>query len=350
MQSLAPRLSSLGFMLLLAAGSAATQAAQWQVSGHGLDTDACNSSAPCRSISEAIRRAKAGDTIVVLPGLYGDLNRDGVLAGPGEESGEIDYGCHCVVKVDKAVTIYSFGGAQLTRIDVRRFAELGTLVYGVRITADNAVFGLPQQGFEISGSNYFAARIDGSHTSFSGNVINGPESGVQVVGSYNKLDNNLALTGAGAAFDIYGSYNSVTNSLASGGGAGFQVNVLGTSPGIGNTFTNDISTGNAIGFNLFGPAVLSNVDAINNYEAGITVRQAGQVTVNNSNIFGNGTISGLNCGIENFTGSTSTVIKSYWGAATGPGAEPADVTCDYNGSVTTVPSFSSTSYAVAFKP
>src|SRR3954463_9134253 len=82
MQSLAPRLSSLGFMLLLAAGSAATQAAQWQVSGHGLDTDACNSSAPCRSISEAIRRARAGDTIVVLPGLYGDLNRDGVLAGP----------------------------------------------------------------------------------------------------------------------------------------------------------------------------------------------------------------------------------------------------------------------------
>ena len=36
---------------------------------------------------------------------------------------------------------------------------------------------------------------------------------------------------------------------------------------------------------------------------------------------------GKNCGLANFTGAPLNAINSYWGAATGPGAEPADVTC-----------------------
>lgn len=353
MQAHASRISfvfSLGLLLLISMGASLSHAAQWQVSAHGLDSNSCTSVAPCRSISEAIRRASAGDSIYVLPGVYGDLNENGVLGEPGEENGEVGYGCYCVVKVDKAVTIFSQGGALLTRIDVRGFAETGTLIFGVRVMADGAVFGLPQQGFQISGSGYFAARIDGSHVSFSGNVMSGSESGVQVTGSNNKLDNDLSINGAGAAFDISGSNNNVINSLASGGGAGFQVSPLGTTVPTGNTFTNDISTGNQVGFNLFGPAVISNVDAIGNWEAGIAVRTGGQATVSNSNIFGNGTQTALNCGIENYSGTTSAVTKSYWGTASGPGPEPADVVCNYNNSTTTVPSISSTAYSVSFKP
>jgi hypothetical protein len=33
------------------------------------------------------------------------------------------------------------------------------------------------------------------------------------------------------------------------------------------------------------------------------------------------------CGIDNTSGATITATGNYWGAATGPGADPADTTC-----------------------
>jgi parallel beta-helix repeat protein len=349
MQGFTARVYFVFCLMLVAVGATPSQATQWQVSGHGLDSNSCTGASPCRSISEAVRRAKAGDTIYVLPGVYGDLNENGVLGEPGEENGEVGYGCYCVVKVDKAVTIISQGGALLTRIDVRAFADAGTLIHAVRITADHAVFGLPQQGFQISGSNYFAVRLDASHATLSGNIASGSESGFYVTGSYNKLDNDLSINGSGAGFNITGSYNTIVNSLASGGGAGFQVSA-DTGPGIGNAFTNDISSGNVVGFNLFAPVVISGSEAIGNWESAVAIRGNGPVTVNNSNFFGNGTQTATNCAIENFTGAAATINKSYWGAATGPGAEPADRVCDYVANVTKVPTFQSTSYAISYKP
>ena len=49
--------------------------------------------APCRSISRGIANAADGDTIVVGPGRYGDLDRDGTLSEPNEEgpSGHPDW-------------------------------------------------------------------------------------------------------------------------------------------------------------------------------------------------------------------------------------------------------------------
>ena len=67
-------------------GTSVVDAATLHVANNGIDSDTCGAgSAPCRSISRAIVNAAAGDTIVVGPGRYGDLNGDGSFGGPGEE-------------------------------------------------------------------------------------------------------------------------------------------------------------------------------------------------------------------------------------------------------------------------
>jgi len=90
MQSIARRSSFVlytGLLLLLSTGWSLSQAAQWQVSNHGLDSNSCSSNDPCRSISEAIRKAKAGDTIFVFTRVYGDLNQNGVLENRARKPG-----------------------------------------------------------------------------------------------------------------------------------------------------------------------------------------------------------------------------------------------------------------------
>src|SRR5262245_28480935 len=77
------------------------------VANDGLDGVACGAKTSAgRSISQGIARAAAGDTVLVGPGRYGDLDLDGVLGEPGEEAG-ID----AVLDVNKAVRVYSTDGA-----------------------------------------------------------------------------------------------------------------------------------------------------------------------------------------------------------------------------------------------
>src|ERR1700730_7618989 len=104
---------SLASLAVIGTASSIGNAAQWHVENYGLDTNTCAPRDPCRSISAAIQRAGAGDVISVGPGVYRDLNQNGVLGEPGEETGEIGYGCNCVVKVDKAVIIRSTQGAKV---------------------------------------------------------------------------------------------------------------------------------------------------------------------------------------------------------------------------------------------
>jgi hypothetical protein len=99
--------------LLAAAGTAG--AGTLFVAASGTDGGACGAkTSPCRSISQAITNALAGDSIQVGPGFYGDLNNDGTLGGTGEERG----GCSgtCMIEVSKAVRIYSSDGAGATVI------------------------------------------------------------------------------------------------------------------------------------------------------------------------------------------------------------------------------------------
>ena len=45
-----------------------------------------------------------------------------------------------------------------------------------------------------------------------------------------------------------------------------------------------------------------------------------------------------NCGVRNFSG-TLNASANYWGAPTGPGADPADTACDFDGATTVTTPF-----------
>src|SRR5712692_1255858 len=92
--------------LVLARLGGAAMAATFIVANNGVDSSTCGAAnTPCRSISRAIANALAGDTIIVGPGRYGDLNRDGAFTDPGEEAAEVGFGCNCMIKVNKQVTL-----------------------------------------------------------------------------------------------------------------------------------------------------------------------------------------------------------------------------------------------------
>src|SRR5687768_2789620 len=68
------------------------------VANNGVDTSTCGArDDPCRSITQAIANAKAGDTLLVGPGRYGDVNGNDVLGEPEEEMPAAD--CRCAVHI-----------------------------------------------------------------------------------------------------------------------------------------------------------------------------------------------------------------------------------------------------------
>ena len=106
--------------LLVVLAFAPAHAVTLRVANNGQNVAGCGQAGatPCRSITRAIANASDGDTILVGPGKYGDLNGSGVLGGVGEEIGNVD-GCNCVVNVNKRVRLRSTAGADATTIDGR---------------------------------------------------------------------------------------------------------------------------------------------------------------------------------------------------------------------------------------
>ena len=83
-------LAVLGALITVSAADARTL----YVANNGVDNLVCELGNPCRFISRAISRAVPRDTIIVGPGIYGDLNRNGILGEAGEETGGFP-GCDC---------------------------------------------------------------------------------------------------------------------------------------------------------------------------------------------------------------------------------------------------------------
>jgi hypothetical protein len=118
----------------------------------------------------------------------------------------------------------------------------------------------------------------------------------------------------------------------------------------GVLLSRDVSIGNQQGFNILGSATLTKVTAVGNLGGGIVLRAAANVTVANSNIFGNATTAG-NCGVINQSDTnTVAVSNSFWGAPTGPGPAPANAVCDDEGSTTLVPSAAPEAFRISSDP
>src|SRR5687768_6570851 len=136
---------------LTCAAAAAHAAEIVHVANNGVDTPTCGAAAdPCRSISQGITNADAGDTLVVRPGRYGDLDGDGQGASPGEENGGSVAGSLGGVYVNKPLTIISAAGAGATLIDMGN-ATSAT----VQIAVDGVKFGERGAGFTVTGAQNY---------------------------------------------------------------------------------------------------------------------------------------------------------------------------------------------------
>ncbi len=114
------------------------------VANNGVDSGTCGTSTgPCRSITQAMANAVAGDTIIVGPGVYGDLNGDGTLGNSAGE--ENPSGCSCMLAIVKRVILISSDGAASTIIDARGVE----LALNVGISANGVQFGTPGQGSQL---------------------------------------------------------------------------------------------------------------------------------------------------------------------------------------------------------
>lgn len=328
--------SCIGFVLAVSAtsASAARPAHSLHVANNGIDSVTCgDAGAPCRSISQAIENAAPGDTVLVSPGQYGDLDGDGALGSVGEEHGQIGFGCFCVISVDKPITLLSTHGAAVTRVDASAFA-VGTRPFV--ITASDVELGRPGQGFLATGTPiYDGITILGdtpTRVHVAGNIAKGNATGFKIGGSHNTVDHNLVISSNGFGFDVNGTGNIVRNNVSEES-AGFTVT------GAGHQLIENISTGPGWGFSIVsGNAYLLRNSVIGNLTGGILIYAGATPVIRDSNIFGNGSPMHPNCGVINQSGLTINATKNFWGAPSGPGSDPADAVCNVGPSRTvTVP-------------
>src|ERR1700689_1292728 len=237
-------------------GYAPVAGARLAVTNYGTDSSSCGSTtSPCRSISQAIENAAAGDTIWVGAGHYGDLNGDGNFDAPGSEhattfqSNYYPYSA-CAVCIMKAVKIYSYNGAAVTTIQVGPNAITPTTVY---IGAENAIFGAAGHGFTITGGNV------------NGLVVNDLINGGATVSGNTDINDGTGFTAVGvfpggpiqcpvpqACPPTFGTVLLSANQ-AIGNGTGFAIQTLGTNQHGGNMqfiLQDNLALGTGTGFTV----------------------------------------------------------------------------------------------------
>lgn len=312
---------------ILAMGTGVAAAVTLHVQNNGVDSATCGGvAAPCRSISRAIANASAKDRILVGPGLYGDLNGNQVFGEAGEEPGSI--------VVNKPLTLESEEGAGATIIDMS-----GLLIDVVTVTSGGvgSVIGLPGRGFTLSNGGWglSSANPFPGLLTVSGNIaVNNLEDGflLHEPGPY-VVDYNLAIRNATYGFIVHGGtgHKFRQNVAVSNRFAGFAADF-----GTGHEFSGNLAIGNGSGgFSLdhdTGLTVRGN-SAFGNTSFGVgfffTTATAAQ-----NNVYGNDPAG--NCGVRS-ENSTVNAANNFFGAASGPGSDPADNVCSGSGSIVFIP-------------
>ena len=306
--------------LVLIGGGGAVHARTLNVANNGMDSPACGAlSAPCRSIIRAIATALEGDTIKVGPGRYGDLNGNGIFGEAGEEAAEVGGGCSCMIKINKRLTLRSSDGAAVTVLDVS-----GIEIRAVLIEADGVVFGGRGRGFTITNAGSTGVVVyNANDVTVVGNIAihNGLNlnDGFLFIGNGHTISENIALGNIRAGFNIGGSGHTISDNAASGNFFGFDLSFSGQ-------FTHNVASSNGdvggIIINNAGIIEIRRNAIIGNRGIGIQVFSR-DATITENNIFGNGTTRS-NCGLLNVSGTALMAPKNFWGAASGPGPDPAD--------------------------
>jgi parallel beta-helix repeat protein len=317
---------SLGCLVAMAAWAPPARAATLHVANHGVDGPACGTAAaPCRSISKAIAVASEGDELIVGPGHYGDLDGDGVFEpAVGEEAAQVGAGCQCMIHVTKRLTILSRVGSAVTVLDAG-----GAALHAVSITADEVTFGAPTKGFTLTGVGSSARAGLAIASTTVGVKVQGCQAvgnagrGFEAQGQGHTLVGNLAMLNASWGFTVSCTQCTVSHNVATANdGEGFAVD------GSANTVRDNVAVRNGSnGFDIDGSGhTVRHNSAIANGAAGFLVFTSDLVITAN-NIFANAVAQpgpGRNLGLHNRSLADLTAGGNYWGAATGPGADPAD--------------------------
>lgn len=337
----APRLVAVAFVLALAAP---VHGGTLYVANNGLDGVDCGSkAAACRSISRALALAAVGDKIVVGPGRYGDLDGDGTLGEPGEETPS--QGCGCVLSFNKAVTLISSDGAAATVIDGRG-ASTST---NVLMVSEGGELGKPGKGFTVTNTKLnggHGIRIDSNGVALRGNLVVGSDGGGQLntgdgISTVNSpgtvlIEGNLVLGWDGSGIRLLGSGKTVRKNRLSTNSIGVQAAGVATISG-------NVATANGIGFmvqdqiTVGGNAALGNAEGVRFFAAAFT------------GVFAKNNLVGNGCGILNAGTSNLVAANNFWGAATGPGPAPADPICDSSPYTTSAAPFATKPFNVKVK-
>jgi hypothetical protein len=285
------------------------------VANDGLDGMACGAkTAACRSITQGIARAAAGDTVLVGPGRYGDLDSDGMLGEPGEEAGAL-----ALVDVDKAVRVYSSDGADATAILATGLAPSATYV---RLTADGVAFGRKSGGFTIVGEGQATGvSAVGADAAVVGNVAVALGRGFHVAGESSVVTDNRA-SACGSGMELYGpGCLAARNALVGNSGVGIRVE------GVGCTLDANVTVANGQGINGDSTDVtIRRALVAGNSESGASLVGSGY-DVDASSFFGNGDGLPLNPNCAILGETTIDATGNYWGSPLGPGHDPADLVC-----------------------
>jgi hypothetical protein len=238
-----------------------------------------------------------------------------------------------MIQINKALTLMSRDGAAATIIDVG-----GVGVDAVRIESSGAVFGRKGRGFTVLGSANHVDVITSADTAgvvIESNHFRGFPSDVGIVldGVGHLVISNLVTGSKDSGFFVKGSAHRLTGNVLEGNSTGIRVE------GTSSEFTENIVVGNSRGFLITaGPHLIAKNAIIANHGVGIQV-DVPAISVQRNNIYGNGTtpVPGeANCGIFNVSGGLVDVTENFWGAASGPGSDPADTVCNVPPSTTVV--------------
>lgn len=311
-------------MALVGLAAGASSAKTLIVAGSGTDGGACGAaSAPCRSISQAIANAVDGDTISVGPGYYGDLDRDGTWDEPGEELGDANPSCDCVVEVDKRVTLISRDGAASTVIDGNGSAQVA-----IGVSAAGVTIGRAGHGFTLRGATERALSSLADDLRVGGNVAQANAgTGFYSVGQRAVFTGNRAEENGGDGIDLFGADSTSSSDLAQGNlGNGFSVQETHVQ------LRKDIAANNLVGFFIVEGIqhLLTHCAALGNRQAGIQTLTPG-VELSSLSIVGNDAEAGTNCGVRYLGVDVVRITKSWFGSALGPGSDPGDALCTVGG-------------------
>jgi hypothetical protein len=277
----------------------------------------------------------------VGPGRYGDLDGDGALGGPGEETAPYD--CGCVVKVDKIVTIQSRDGAGETVLDAG-----ATGLNVVDIAAALVVFGGPGKGFTLArGSLGVAAFAGQPFVRVEGNV-SARNASHGFAGQFSRLRNNVALANGRNGFFVTLASEVTGNVAAANGIDGFALSHVTSTDVSNNVAVANYGHGFAIA-SATGVTMRRNA-ALGNRGFGIAVlADITRLTVTANNVYGNNSpeLNGLtNCGLYGAVDEALDVTGNFWGSSDGPGNDPADDICNTGGASIEFEPFATTEFRV----